>query len=102
MSGPSRRSDWGLTTDRAAGPDWAARSLCRQLAAQGEVDLDLWFPPSEGADQPWVKKAKRICRSCPVRPECLAYALQRGEEYGIWGALTSRERRKTATRTGAA
>ena len=43
-----------------------------------------------GAEQ---NHAKRICRNCPVRTECLAYALDYGMEYGVWGGMTERERR---------
>ena len=38
-------------------------------------------------------KAKRSCRSCPVRYECLADALDNRIEFGVWGGMTERERR---------
>lgn len=44
--------------------------------------------------------AKSICRSCPVRERCLDYALDNREPYGIWGALTERERRKLLAKKG--
>jgi WhiB family redox-sensing transcriptional regulator len=34
-----------------------------------------------------------VCRSCPVRTECLADALDNRVEYGVWGGMTERERR---------
>src|SRR4029450_7978048 len=37
--------------------------------------------------------AKRICRSCPVRMECLADALDNRIEFGVWGGMTERESR---------
>jgi len=37
--------------------------------------------------------AKRLCRACPVKVECLAEALDGGMEFGVWGGLTERERR---------
>lgn len=37
--------------------------------------------------------AKRVCRLCPVRYECLAYALDHKIEWGVWGGKTERERR---------
>lgn len=37
--------------------------------------------------------AKRICRNCPVRYECLADALDNRIEFGVWGGMTERERR---------
>jgi WhiB family redox-sensing transcriptional regulator len=37
--------------------------------------------------------AKRICAECPVRQECLEYALRVREPFGIWGGLNETERR---------
>jgi WhiB family redox-sensing transcriptional regulator len=37
--------------------------------------------------------AKSICVRCPVRPECLEYALEIRENHGIWGGLNEMERR---------
>lgn len=42
---------------------------------------ELWF-----ADKPDdVARASELCLACPVRRECLAGALERGEEEGVWG-----------------
>jgi len=40
-----------------------------------------------------IRKAKRICANCPVRDECLEWAIER-DERGIWGGLTEPERRR--------
>lgn len=40
-----------------------------------------------------VSVARKICSDCPVRLLCLDYALQAGEDQGIWGGLTANERR---------
>ena len=40
--------------------------------------------------------AKRICADCPVRQECLDYAMRVHEPFGIWGGLTEAERRQLA------
>jgi WhiB family redox-sensing transcriptional regulator len=37
--------------------------------------------------------ARRLCRHCPVRDACLAFALRNREEFGVWGGLTHRGRR---------
>lgn len=50
---------------------------------------DLFFPPR--GDQ--GVEARRICGGCPVRLQCLQGAVERGEEYGIWGGLSEAERR---------
>jgi len=30
-------------------------------------------------------EAQRLCAGCPLREECLAGALERGERHGVWG-----------------
>ena len=54
------------------------------------VDPDLFFP-ERGAS---TREAKEVCRGCVVRAECLEFALQNGEKFGIWGGLSERERRR--------
>jgi WhiB family redox-sensing transcriptional regulator len=54
------------------------------------VDPDLFFP-ERGAS---TREAKEVCRGCIVRAECLEYALENGEKFGIWGGLSERERRR--------
>jgi WhiB family redox-sensing transcriptional regulator len=44
----------------------------------------------QGAAQ---NQARAVCRSCPVRLECLADALDHKIEFGVWGGMTERERR---------
>lgn len=62
--------------------DWPSIAACRN------GDPDALFV--QGAEQ---NVAKRICRSCPVRYECLADALDNRIEFGVWGGMTERERR---------
>ena len=47
-----------------------------------------------------VERAKAICAACPVRRDCLAFALRIGQADGIWGGLTEEERRKPAPVAG--
>ena len=54
------------------------------------ADPDLFFP-ERGAS---TKEAKAVCQGCVVREDCLEYALQNGEKFGIWGGLSERERRR--------
>ncbi len=54
------------------------------------VDPDLFFP-ERGAS---TREAKEVCRGCVVRRQCLEFALQNGEKFGIWGGLSERERRR--------
>lgn len=68
---------------------WAQDALCAQ------TDPDLWYPELGGHAQ--AALARRICRACPVRAECLDYALAGADTWnglttGIWGGTTPRER----------
>ena len=62
--------------------DWRERAVCKG------TDPDELFV--KGAAQ---NGAKRICRGCPVRTECLADALDNTIQFGVWGGMTVRERR---------
>jgi WhiB family redox-sensing transcriptional regulator len=73
---------------------WQERGLCAQ------TDPEAFFPEKGGTTRP----AKTICARCEVRAECLAYALDHDERFGIWGGLSERERRRlkhSAAHTGA-
>ncbi|WP_203137801.1 MULTISPECIES: WhiB family transcriptional regulator [unclassified Microbacterium] len=63
---------------------WQSDALCAQ------TDPEAFFPEKGGS----TRDAKRICTSCDVRSQCLEYALQNDERFGIWGGLSERERRK--------
>ena len=68
---------------------WADMGSCTS------ADPDLFFPPS-GVDTAY---ARSICRSCPVRRECLDFALASGQKHGIWGGMTESQRRRLRRRT---
>jgi WhiB family transcriptional regulator, redox-sensing transcriptional regulator len=66
----------------------------RDAAACLHADPDLFFPVgTAGPALRQVDEAKRICRACPVRTPCLAWALDQGILSGIWGGTTEEERR---------
>jgi WhiB family redox-sensing transcriptional regulator len=67
---------------------WQERALCAQ------TDPESFFPEKGGS----TREAKRVCLTCEVRAECLEYALQHDERFGIWGGLSERERRKLKKR----
>lgn len=69
------------------GREWMVDALCAQIGA------DEWFPDKGESNT----VAKLTCRRCPVRSECLEYALDHDERHGIWGGLSERERRKLKT-----
>ncbi len=45
-------------------------------------------------DEVLLRAAVQVCSSCPVRRQCLEYALSYGIEDGVWGGRTERERRR--------
>ncbi|GAA2417857.1 WhiB family transcriptional regulator [Streptomyces mauvecolor] len=59
-------------------------------ACAGE-DPELFF--AHGASSPRIARAQAICRRCPLLVSCHQGALERDEEYGVWGGLTEDERR---------
>ena len=62
--------------------NWRVAARCRTADAEG-----LFV---RGARQ---REARDFCRSCPVRTECLAHALDHQVEFGVWGGMTERQRR---------
>lgn len=40
-----------------------------------------------------VMALKAVCAGCPVKKECLSFAIENREKYGIWGGKTSAERK---------
>lgn len=76
-----RISSWDL-------PDFPDRALC------SETDGDLFFPDKGGS----ASAAKAICKRCDARDACLKWALDRNEQWGIWGGMSAEERAKLRRR----
>lgn len=72
-----------LATVREA-PDWS-RAACRGLPTE-------LFYPGQGDDRT-ARAAREICAVCPIRAECLDYAIGNAERFGIWGGMTEHDRR---------
>jgi hypothetical protein len=64
-----------------------------------ETDPDAFFPEQGGGLNRDIKNAKKICSRCPAKVECLNYALEANEQFGIWGGLTTSERHRLRSRT---
>ncbi len=64
---------------------WKRQALCA-----GHPDRGAWFADDHAS----ARRAKAVCRACPVRSECLAFALATGSHDGIWGGTTPYERRR--------
>lgn len=68
--------------------DWRHRSLCR------DEDPELFFPVGDsGPALRLIAEAKTVCRRCPVVSECLTWALESGQQAGVWGGMSGDERR---------
>jgi hypothetical protein len=74
---------------------WLAQGVCARLAS-GYVEATFF---AERGQREELATAKAICSSCPVVSQCLAWALETGQDAGVWGGLTADERR--ALRLGA-
>lgn len=55
------------------------------------LDPKIFFPERRGGLDP---RAKTICAQCPVREECLDYAIELNIQHGVWGGCSERERRR--------
>lgn len=64
--------------------DWYAHGACLG------IDPDLFHPDRGGS----VSESKAVCATCPVRVECLHWALTSHQKFGIWGGTSERERRR--------
>lgn len=79
-----------ITEDRVAvgEVDWRHRAVCR------DEDPELFFPVGNaGPALAQIAEAKTVCRRCPVVADCLAWALESGQDAGVWGGMSEDERR---------
>jgi WhiB family redox-sensing transcriptional regulator len=63
---------------------WQDRARCSQ------IDPEAFFPEKGGS----TRDAKKVCQGCEVRAECLQFAIDHDERFGVWGGLSERERRR--------
>ncbi|MDP9801346.1 WhiB family redox-sensing transcriptional regulator [Arcanobacterium wilhelmae] len=63
---------------------WMEDALCAQ------TDPDIFYPEKGGSTAP----ATSICRNCPVRAECLDYAVTNDIRHGIWGGTSDNDRKR--------
>lgn len=82
--------------------DYSATTAWLELAACRGRPTEWWYPSA--GDRFAIGVARSICRTCPVRAECLAEALElEGDlpgsyRYGIRGGLTAEQRRRRHSR----
>jgi WhiB family redox-sensing transcriptional regulator len=75
-------------------PAWHLEALCRGH------DPALYFGDDKVGSGVQIKvypstlrQTKRGCLACPVRRECLTWALDKGEDYGVWGGTSGQDRK---------
>lgn len=75
-------SSWALVNNNF---DWMDSAAC----AKSE---EVFFETKKGRPPRETSAAQKICRSCPVKEDCLKFALDNRFAYGIWGGATPRMR----------
>lgn len=91
------RAYTGQVPDTEPAVDWRLEAACRK------EDPEDFFPVGATPRAKALERhAKVVCWHCPSQPECLRWALETGEEYGVWGGLTEGERRKLRRRSARA
>jgi WhiB family redox-sensing transcriptional regulator len=73
-----------ITTKLLQPVEWQSGARCV------EVDPEIFFPERGGSS----RAARAVCDLCKVRADCLEYALNNKEQFGIWGGTSERERRR--------
>jgi WhiB family redox-sensing transcriptional regulator len=82
------------------GTGWVTRlavAVAQRGTCAGSDTPDAWFPPEAVSATSTVREAaeahaRALCAGCPVVGDCLALALIRGEEHGVWGGTTAHQR----------
>lgn len=68
--------------------DWRHNAACLT------EDPELFFPiGNTGPALAQIERAKQVCARCEVREQCLAWALEAGQDHGVWGGMSEEERR---------
>ncbi len=74
--------------------DWRHHAACR------DEDPELFFPiGNTGPALLQIDEAKRVCQRCGVMEPCLQWALESGQDSGVWGGLSEDERRALKRRS---
>lgn len=77
-----RTPDSPIRRDAATPGGWALQGACTT------TDPEVFFPDKGESS----RAAKRVCSGCPVIAECREWALDTGQEFGVWGGLSATDR----------
>ncbi|MEI2715845.1 MAG: WhiB family transcriptional regulator [Candidatus Nanopelagicales bacterium] len=73
--------------------DWRHSAACR------DEEPELFFPiGNTGPALQQIDDAKRVCNTCDVAEPCLNWAIETGQDAGVWGGLSEDERRSLKRR----
>ncbi|MFD5211512.1 WhiB family transcriptional regulator [Streptomyces anulatus] len=82
------------SADLPVNTNWRVSAVCR------DEDPDLFFPVgTSGPAVVQAEEAKAVCRTCPVMEACLDWALESGQDHGVWGGTDEDDRRTIKRRT---
>ena len=77
----------GTTSKAMHREEWLDAGACRS------EDPDLFFPiTASGPSAQQIAAAKAVCQRCGVQNECLHYALESHQSFGVWGGTSEEER----------
>ncbi len=77
--------------------DWRDRAACL------DEEPELFFPVGNtGPAALQIEEAKLVCRRCEVMDTCLKWAVETGQEYGVWGGMSEDERQALKRRNARA
>jgi Transcription factor WhiB len=86
---------------------WTDRAACRETVTSSEADL-FFSPDSDDRRESFTEIVARevaalaVCEQCPVRAECLAFAVATRQEHGVWGGRTETQVRRLVAQAGLA
>ena len=78
-----------MKDDVVRSSEWMSSAACKDV---GPDPFYVEAPHTHAGDE-----ARAICEACPVRRQCLDYAIANHEPAGIWGGKTWRQRRRIIT-----
>jgi WhiB family redox-sensing transcriptional regulator len=77
----------GSIPDLDRADDWRDFAACRL------EDPEVFFAEGK-ASRAEVIHAQAVCHGCPVRKQCGEYAIEAGENWGVWGGMNQNQLRQ--------
>ncbi len=78
-----------LEPGASAESDWRQKAECKE-----HHNPDIFFPiGTTGPALDQTEEAKAVCQVCPVKNDCLEWAITTHQDSGVWGGQSEEERR---------